>query len=357
MNFKFNSNNQFKRILVTGGAGFIGSALIRRLLLETNTKVFNIDKLTYASDLAYLRELNQHNVQKHHLIKIDLSDYVSLQKAVIDSNPDLIFHLAAESHVDRSIDSPRQFIDTNIIGTFNLLQSALKHYRNLAKERGKSFKLIHVSTDEVFGSLGKDKYFDEKTPYNPNSPYSSTKAASDHLAKAWANTYGLPVLVTNCSNNFGPRQFPEKLIPLTITNALKNKSIPIFGKGENIRDWLYVEDHIDALLLVAEKGLNGSSYCIGGGQEITNIELVESICEILNILKPTNSSYRDLIKFVEDRPGHDFRYSINPSKIIKELGWKIKYPFKTAIETTVKWYLNNQDWCKNNLINSGYDGG
>ena len=198
------------------------------------------------------------------------------------------------------------------------------------------------------------EYFDEKTPYNPKSPYSSTKAASDHLAKAWANTYELPVLVTNCSNNFGPRQFPEKLIPLTITNALKNKSIPIFGKGENIRDWIYVEDHIDALFLVAERGLSGSSYCIGGGQEITNIELVESICEILNILKPTNSSYGELIKFVDDRPGQDFRYSINPSKIIKELGWEIKYPFRTAIESTVKWYLNNQDWCENKLINSGY---
>ena len=354
MNCKFNSDNKLKRILVTGGAGFIGSSLIRRLIIETNTEVFNIDKLTYASDLTFLEELNKYNTERHHLIKVDLSDSISLQKAVINSNPDIIFHLAAESHVDRSIDSPREFIDTNIVGTFNLLQSALKHYRNLTEERKRSFKFVHVSTDEVFGSLGKDKYFDEKTPYNPKSPYSSTKAASDHLAKSWANTYELPVVVTNCSNNYGPRQFPEKLIPLTITNALKNKTIPIFGKGENIRDWLYVEDHINALLLVAQKGLNGNSYCIGGGQEISNLKLAEYICEILDKVKPTSLSYKDLISFVDDRPGHDFRYSINPSKIIKELGWSIEYPFQTSLETTVKWYLNNQDWCEKIMIKSGY---
>lgn len=356
MKLTFNSDNKFKRILVTGGAGFIGGALIRKLIHETNADIFNIDKLTYSSDLSFINNFSKVNAERHHLLKIDLCDPKSLEEAILKSNPDLVFHLAAESHVDRSIDSPLNFINTNILGTYNLLESVLNHYKSLNSQRKNAFKFIHVSTDEVFGSLGKDKFFDENTPYNPNSPYAASKAASDHIVKAWGNTYKLPILITNCSNNFGPWQFPEKLIPLTIRNALNNKKIPIFGKGNNVRDWLYVEDHINALLLASEKGLNGKSYCIGGQQEKTNIELVENICEILDLLKPKKSSYKDLIEFVEDRPGHDFRYSINPNRVINELGWEINHPFKESLESTIKWYLNNQEWCERTLVKSGYKG-
>ena len=356
MAFLFDKENKFKKILITGGAGFIGGALVRKLLNETSSKIFNIDKLSYSSDLSFLNEIPQEHKERHHLIKLDLCDSFSTDKAISDANPDLIFHLAAESHVDRSIDSPEDFIKTNIFGTYNLLQAVLNHYKNLNHQRKKFFKLIHISTDEVFGSLGKEKHFDETTPYDPNSPYSASKAGSDHLAKAWGNTYGLPIVVTNCSNNFGPWQFPEKLIPLTIFNCLNNKNIPIYGNGENIRDWIYVEDHINALLLASEKGVNGRNYCIGGNSEKSNLELVENICEILDKLVPRNTSYKNLIEFVEDRPGHDFRYSINSSRIKSELGWEINHSFKDSLEFTINWYIHNQTWCKEILLKSGYRG-
>ncbi len=354
----FDLKNKFERILITGGAGFIGCALVKKLIMETNAKIFNLDKLTYSSDLTFLKEFSEEQESRHILLKIDLCDSKSLEKAILDCKPDLIFNLAAESHVDRSIDSPDDFIFTNIIGTFNLLKSVLKYFRNLDSEKKEIFKLIHISTDEVFGSLDKDPNisFDEDSAYDPNSPYSASKASSDHLVKAWGNTYKLPVIVTNCSNNYGPWQFPEKLIPLTITNALNNKNIPIFGNGENIRDWLYVEDHINALLLVSEKGMIGKTYCIGAREEKTNKEIVENICEILDNLVPKNCSYKNLIKFVKDRPGHDFRYSINPSLIRKELGWEVKHSFKKSLESTIIWYLKNQEWCKKTLKKSGYNG-
>ena len=331
------------RILVTGGAGFIGSWLIKKLLDTTPSKIFNLDKLSYASDLTLINK--SINIANHHLLNVDLINKRELKIAIKRSNPDIIFHLAAESHVDRSINDSTPFIESNIIGTFNILEIAKEHWQNLDKERRDKFRFLHVSTDEVFGSLGEKGRFNEKTAYDPRSPYSASKASSDHLTSAWFHTYNFPVIRTNCSNNFGPYQYPEKLIPLIITKALQNKEIPIYGDGKNIRDWLYVEDHIEALLLVINKGVIGKNYCIGGNNEKTNIEIVTKICNKLDEIYKI-SSHKNLIKFVEDRPGHDRRYAIDSSLIKKELNWEASYNFEEALESTIEWYIKNNDWIK-----------
>ncbi len=331
------------RILVTGGAGFIGSWLIKKLLDTTPSTIFNLDKLSYASDLTLIN--SSINIANHHLLNVDLINKKELKIAIKKSNPDIIFHLAAESHVDRSINDSTPFIESNIIGTFNILEIAKEHWQNLDKERRDKFRFLHVSTDEVFGSLGEKGRFNEKTAYDPRSPYSASKASSDHLTSAWFHTYNFPVIRTNCSNNFGPYQYPEKLIPLIITKALQNKEIPIYGDGKNIRDWLYVEDHIEALLLIINKGVIGKNYCIGGNNEKTNIEIVTKICNKLDDIYKI-SSHKNLIKFVEDRPGHDRRYAIDSSLIKKELNWEASYNFGEALDSTIEWYIKNNDWIK-----------
>ena len=345
------------RILVTGGAGFIGGALIRYLLKETNCKIFNLDKISYASDLESINQLIYNEDGRHsnnyELIKADLSISNEVEDAINYVNPDLIFHLAAESHVDRSIDNPINFINSNLIGTFNLMQSSLKYWENLSIKKKEIFKVIHVSTDEVFGSI-EEGSFDENSKYDPRSPYSASKAASDHIAIAWNHTYTLPTIVTNCSNNYGPWQFPEKFIPLSILNGINKKEINIYGNGTNIRDWIHVEDHVEALIMIAKKGSVGSRYCIGGDTEKTNIEVVKYICELLDHQIPHNVPHENLIKFVEDRPGHDKRYSINAVKLKKELGWFPKKNFHDGIRNTVLWYLNNSKWCKTIYQKSGY---
>ena len=341
--------NRYKNILITGGCGFIGSNLVRRILKNYNSTIYNLDKLTYASNIKSINTfINQNNIkkEKHILLKEDLSIQSGTIQAVKESNPDLIFHLAAESHVDKSITKPSDFITSNIIGTYNLLTASRSHYESLNEERKKIFKFIHVSTDEVFGSLEGNHKFSEETKYDPRSPYSASKASSDHLVKAWGYTFNLPVIITNCSNNYGPWQYPEKLIPVIIFNAIKDLSIPIYGNGENIRDWIHVEDHIDALLTVAESGKVGESYCIGANSQISNIEMAKLICKIIDReLKRTTDS-RNLIKLVKDRLGHDKKYAINSSKIEKDLGWKAQIKFNQGIEDTVKWYLK-----KNTIIN------
>ena len=348
--------DKIKNILITGGSGFIGSTLIDRLLKNTKNNIFNIDFLGYASDIFRLEKFKKDYENYQHL-NIDISDNLSVQKAVSDINPDLIFHLAAESHVDRSIESPMNFVKSNIVGTFNLLEAATKHFSKLSIQRKTNFRFHHISTDEVFGSLTHEGKFDENSNYQPNSPYSATKASSDHLVRAWFHSYSLPILITNCSNNYGPFQFPEKLIPLTIVKAINGKSIPIYGDGENIRDWLHVEDHIAALLVVANSGVVGSTYCIGGNSEIKNIDLVKTICNYLDQNHPKNNgSYLNQIEFVKDRPGHDYRYAIDTNRIESELRWKAKIPFKEGIKKTVDWYVNNQNWIKYTVKNSGYKG-
>ena len=351
---KINNLNREIRILVTGRAGFIGGCFIRRLLNETNSIVFNLDKLSYASDLSGIEKCQNH--KNHFLLKADLSNYVETEKALKQANPDLIIHLAAESHVDRSIENAKPFIQSNIIGTFNILEAARYHWNNLEVSRKKLFKFIHVSTDEVFGSLGKEGLFSEKNPYDPRSPYSASKAASDHLASAWFHTYKFPVIRTNCSNNFGPYQFPEKLIPIVILKALDGLTIPIYGKGDNVRDWLYVEDHIDAIFSVIEEGTIGKNYCIGGNNEKTNLEIANTICFCLNNELPKNEPYQNLIKFVVDRPGHDQRYAIDSTLIQEELGWRPKHSFDSAIKKTINWYLNNRNWCDRVSNNANYYG-
>ncbi len=342
--------NNFNRILVTGGAGFIGGTLIRKLLNTTKSLIFNIDTLNYASDLRSINNLEKAKGRHFHL-NVNLKNIKETNEAIKVANPDIIFHLAAESHVDRSIISPNIFIDSNITGTFNLLEASRALYENLSNERKEKFKIIHISTDEVFGSLGKIKRFRETSKYDPRSPYSASKAASDHLAKAWFHTYKLPTIITNCSNNYGPFQFPEKLIPLTILKAIEGEKIPIYGDGKNIRDWLFVEDHIEALLLIAEKGKPGDTYCIGGNNEKNNNYIVREICTILEKYIPSKITYTDLIEFVKDRPGHDKRYAIDSNKIKKELGWKPKTNFHEGLKITVEWYINNKEWYQTMIKN------
>lgn len=335
----------FERILITGGAGFIGSTLIRRILRSTSSLVFNIDNLNYASDLTSINKIKSSKYRHKH-IKIDLSNSENLLNITKGINPDLIVHLAAESHVDRSIENPSKFIKSNIVGTFNLLEASREYWENLDSERRNKFIFHHVSTDEVFGSAKKNRKFDENSKYFPNSPYSASKASSDHLVRSWHETYGLPTIITNCSNNYGPYQFPEKLIPIVILKAIKGEDIPIYGDGENVRDWLHVEDHISALMLIQEKSLPGEYYCIGGNAEKSNLELVNKICELLDIRIPRQYSYKKLIKFVQDRPGHDMRYSINSEKLETNLKWEKQYEFDEGIKSTVDWYLENIPWCE-----------
>ncbi len=345
------------RILITGGAGFIGSNLVR-LLVSRGHQVLNIDKLTYAGNLRSLSDLEGN--PSHQLLQADICDAEAMRTAFADFQPDWVMHLAAESHVDRSIDGPGEFIQTNIFGTYNLLQTALEYWRGLPQTSDsqlpttkKSFRFLHVSTDEVYGSLGDTGHFTETTPYDPHSPYSASKASSDHLARAWFDTYGLPVIVTNCSNNYGPFQFPEKLIPVVILKALRGEPIPVYGKGENIRDWLYVEDHCEALLAAISKGHPGQTYNIGGNNEMRNIELVRLLCQILDERTESGNlkvesrnlkSFADLITFVTDRPGHDLRYAIDATKIKNELGWEPKQDHESGFRMTVQWYLDNESW-------------
>ena len=333
-----------RRCIVTGGCGFIGSALVRHLCREWRD-VLVIDKLTYAGNIESLKEVEG----KYKLLVEDICDQAAMDRAFEEFKPDTIFHLAAESHVDRSIDGPGEFVRTNIVGTATLLQAALKWWRT-----NPNFVFQHISTDEVYGTLGDDGFFTEKTPYSPHSPYSASKASSDHLVRAWHDTYGMPVLITNCSNNYGPYHFPEKLIPLIILNCLDGKPLPVYGKGANVRDWLYVDDHVKALCLVNAKGVLGETYNVGGHNERTNLEVVKTVCAILDELRPLSqtshssqlSHYSDLITYVADRPGHDLRYAIDPAKLMNELGWRPKENFETGIRKTVQWYLDNEWWWK-----------
>ena len=336
-----------KNILVTGGAGFIGSAVIRYLINETNSNVLNIDKLTYAGNLESLETVS--NNPRYQFLHADICDKSAMTKAFQDFQPNIVMHLAAESHVDRSIDGPMDFIQTNIIGTYNLLEVARNYWQNLTEDKKSRFKFHHISTDEVYGDLeGTDDLFTEETSYSPSSPYSASKASSDHLVRAWYRTYGLPVVVTNCSNNYGPYHFPEKLIPLVILNALDGKPLPVYGDGKQIRDWLYVEDHARALYLVATTAKVGETYNIGGHNEKQNIDVVKTICTILDNIKPRTDgqSYTQQITFVKDRPGHDLRYAIDASKIQQELNWQPQETFESGIQKTVEWYLNNLEWCR-----------
>ena len=357
------------RFIVTGGAGFIGSALVRHLVRDLNATVLVVDKLTYAGVPESLKEvgldletdikssvsdLNFSTSRLLSFLRADICDQDVMDRAFAVFRPHAIFHLAAESHVDRSIDGPGEFIRTNVTGTATLLQAALRYWRSLPEIDRADFRFQHISTDEVYGSLGETGFFTEKTPYSPHSPYSASKAASDHLVRAWHDTYGLPTLITNCSNNYGPYQFPEKLIPLIILNCLDGKSLPVYGKGANVRDWLHVEDHVAALCLVNEKGVPGETYNVGGHNERTNLEVVQTVCRILDELipeKPLNLStsqpvthFEELISHVADRPGHDLRYAIDPAKLMTELGWKPRHTFDTGIRATVQWYLENKWW-------------
>jgi len=332
------------KILITGGAGFIGSAVARMLIGETEDEILVLDKLTYAGNLLNLDSVKE-NI-RFHFKKIDIFDYNKVFSAFQEFCPDSVVHLAAESHVDRSIKGPKEFIDTNIVGTFNMLEASRAYLKKLKKEQKDIFRFVHVSTDEVFGDLkGKKEYFTEESKYAPSSPYAASKAASDHLARAWYRTYGVPVLITNCSNNYGPYHYPEKLIPLVIKNALKGNKIPVYGDGRQVRDWLYVKDHVDALYAVLKKGKLGETYNIGGNNEKSNIEVVNKVCSLLDEKSPRKEgSYSDLISFVEDRPGHDFRYAIDSSKLKKELNWKPIESFETGLTKTVEWYLANDNW-------------
>ncbi|AVH49399.1 MULTISPECIES: dTDP-glucose 4,6-dehydratase [Acinetobacter] len=334
------------KILVTGGAGFIGSAVIRHIIQNTNNQVLNIDKLTYAGNLESLKEIDQY--PNYEFKQIDICDREQITAAIDAFQPNAIMHLAAESHVDRSIDGPAAFIQTNIVGTYTLLEAARKYWMGLDAEAQQNFRFHHISTDEVYGDLeGTTDLFTETTSYAPSSPYSASKASSDHLVRAWHRTYGLPIIVTNCSNNYGPYHFPEKLIPLVILNALDAKPLPVYGNGQQIRDWLFVEDHARALYKVVTEGVVGETYNIGGHNEKQNIEVVKTICKILDELKPqaNGQTYESLITFVKDRPGHDLRYAIDATKIQNELGWTPTETFETGIRKTVQWYLNNLDWC------------
>ncbi len=338
------------KIMVTGGAGFIGSAVVR-LAISRGASVVNVDAVTYAACLNNVANVADH--PNYAFEQVDIRDREALVDVFSTHTPDAVMHLAAESHVDRSIDAPADFIETNITGTFNMLEAARSYWQ--AQGRPVTFRFHHVSTDEVFGSLSPTGMFNETTPYDPRSPYSASKASSDHLVRAWHETFGLPIVLTNCSNNYGPFQFPEKLIPLVILNALMGKPLPIYGDGENIRDWLYVEDHADALLLVLEQGAVGRNYNIGGENERTNLEMVETLCAILDRLSPRDrGSYTELITFVTDRPGHDARYAIDPARIRDELGWRPSVTVEGGLEKTVHWYLDNEDWWRPLLSRSGF---
>lgn len=346
-----------ERVLITGGAGFIGSAVVRRLLGESEAQVFNLDKFGYASDLT---SIGEH--PRHHFLKVNLVDPIATAEAVSAADPDLVMHLAAESHVDRSIDGPGVFIESNVSGTFNLLQAVRSHWGQLPAERQERFRFHHISTDEVFGSLGPTGRFSESTAYDPRSPYSASKAASDHLVNAWHHTYGLPVVLTNCSNNYGPWQFPEKLIPVVIHKAVSGEPIPLYGDGANVRDWLYVEDHVEALLLAATRGRLGQSYCVGGAgdhgspSERTNRDVVEMICILMDQLRPKNAPHAKLVTRVRDRPGHDRRYAIDSRRITEELGWLPRHSFEDGLQKTVVWYLEHLEWCQKMRTRSGFHG-
>jgi dTDP-glucose 4,6-dehydratase len=342
-----------KKLLVTGGAGFIGSAVTRLIIEETDATVLVVDKMTYASNPAALRSIE--SSKRFGILKADICDRDAMREAIASFQPDAILNLAAESHVDRSIDGPGDFIQTNVVGTFTLLQAALDYWRRMPGASADRFRFVHISTDEVFGSLGDDGHFVETTAYDPSSPYSASKAASDHLVNAWHRTYGLPALITNCSNNYGPWQFPEKLIPLVVINGLEGKPLPVYGQGSNVRDWLHVEDHARALLKALETGKPGDCYCIGGSQERRNIDVVQSICSLLDELAPKAFPHRDLIAFVEDRPGHDQRYAIDSSKAGRELGWKARESFESGLRKTVQWYIDNSEWWQS-IRNGVYQG-
>jgi dTDP-glucose 4,6-dehydratase len=330
------------KILVTGGAGFIGSALIRQILTETDDHVVNVDKLTYAANLESLASVS--STTRYAFVQADICDASAIAGVLAEHRPQLVMHLAAESHVDRSIDGPADFIQTNVVGTYVLLQEALRHWRALEGEERNRFRFLHVSTDEVFGSLGPTGFFTESTPYSPRSPYSASKASSDHLVRAWHHTYGLPTLVTNCSNNYGPCQFPEKLIPLIILKCLAGEALPVYGKGDNVRDWLFVDDHARALRLAAHRGSVGGTYNIGGKSERTNLQVVHALCDLLDELRPAKEPRRKLISFVADRPGHDLRYAMDVSFIERELGWRPAESFESGLRKTVLWYLDNERW-------------
>jgi dTDP-glucose 4,6-dehydratase len=333
-----------KTLLITGGAGFIGSAVVRQLINDSNYNVVNVDKLTYAGNLQSLVSVSDN--PRYKFEQVDICDAAEVNRVFREHQPDAVMHLAAESHVDRSITGPADFIQTNIFGTYTLLEAARAHWNSLEGERRTSFRFHHISTDEVYGSLGDAGFFTEDTAYEPNSPYSASKASSDHLVRAWHHTYGLPVLTTNCSNNYGPYHFPEKLIPLVILNAVNGKPLPIYGKGDNIRDWLYVDDHARALRTVLENGKLGETYNIGGWNEKTNLEVVQAICTLLDELHPQGAPHAKLITYVTDRAGHDKRYAIDASKIAADLGWKPQETFETGLRKTVAWYLENTDWVK-----------
>ncbi len=337
---------QHLNILVTGGAGFIGSALVRFLIRETPHKVVNLDKLTYAGNLASVEDVARDS--RYRFERMDICDHSRIERLLGEHRPDLIMHLAAESHVDRSIDGPAEFIQTNVLGTYSMLEAARKYWLSLKKAEKQRFRFHHISTDEVYGSLGRSGKFTEQTGYDPSSPYSASKASSDHLVRAWYRTYGLPVVLTNCSNNYGPYQFPEKLIPLMILNAVEGKALPVYGKGDQVRDWLYVEDHARALYKVVTEGRVGETYNIGGHNEKTNLDVVKTICAILDDLMPEHPGgvgrYEELITLVKDRPGHDQRYAIDAGKIQRELQWTPAETFESGIRRTVEWYLNNRHW-------------
>jgi dTDP-glucose 4,6-dehydratase len=337
------------RVLVTGGAGFIGSAVCRRLVLAHKTAVVNIDKLTYAANLCSLDTLA--GVPDYAFEQVDICDRAGVDGVFAKYEPDAVIHLAAESHVDRSITGPSAFINTNVVGTCNLLEAARNYYDRLEPEKRRRFRFVHVSTDEVYGSLGATGLFCEETPYRPSSPYSASKAASDHLAHAWFKTYGLPVIISNCSNNYGPYQFPEKLVPLTILNAIEGKLLPVYGNGSNVRDWLYVDDHAEGLISLLTRGRPGEKYNFGGNSERSNLDVVELICDALDEMVPGCTGRRSLISFVKDRPGHDLRYAIDASKAHRELGWKPSWTFEEGIRETVRWYLDSRAWWEAPRVN------
>ena len=343
-----------KTVLLTGGAGFIGSALVRYLIGETDVNVVNLDKLTYAGSRLSIGEADSD--PRHHFYQTDICDVDEVRKLIAQYQPDYIMHLAAESHVDRSIDGPGEFIQTNLVGTYNMLQATLEYWQTLPEDRKSAFRFHHISTDEVYGSLGDTGLFTETTRYKPNSPYSASKAGSDHLVRAWNKTFNLPVVTSNCSNNYGPYQFPEKLVPLIVQKALAGEPLPIYGKGDNIRDWLYVDDHVKALWKIVTEGKIGESYNVGGHNEKTNIEVVETMCAILDELRPRNDgeAYADQITFVADRPGHDRRYAIDASKIDDTLGWTPDETFETGFRRTIEWYLDNAEWVEK--VSQDYSG-